>query len=62
MDDEDKKPDRNFQIGQDISSLSVEELSETVELLRNEIDRLETAKKAKSKHLADAESLFNTKN
>ncbi len=48
------------QLGQDLSLLSVEELSERIELLQAEILRLEAARSAKldSRRLAD--SFFKT--
>ena len=61
MEEEEKPATGGFVIGQDLSSLSVDELSETVNLLRLEIDRLEAAKAAKSDHMAVAESLFKGK-
>ena len=60
-DEETKKPAPTFAIGQDLSSMSVEELEETIELLKAEIVRLEDSKAAKASHLSDAEALFSRK-
>lgn len=47
-----------FQIGQELDSLSVDEIDETISCLKEEIDRLNAAKAAKQSHLSAAESLF----
>ena len=55
--EEDDRPRRKIshEIGQDLSLLSVEELSERIALLRSEIERLEaaSAKKRASKDAAN---------
>jgi len=56
-DDEAKKP-LQFQIGQDLSDFSVDELNETIVALKEEIARLEEIVGAKSSHLNAAEALF----
>ena len=63
MDTEDdiKKRHAGYALGQDLSSLSVEELGELIGLLSSEIDRINEAKSAKSEHLSAAEALFNAK-
>ena len=53
-----KQPD--FAIGQDLSQLSVEELDETIGLLKEEISRLTEARNAKSAHMSAAEALFKS--
>jgi uncharacterized small protein (DUF1192 family) len=53
-----KKPARIHEIGQDLSLLSVAELSERVEQLRAEIARLEADMAAKGETKAAAEALF----
>ena len=60
MDDEDViKPASSFVIGQDLSLLSVEELDENIELMKNEIERLQHARSEKAAHLSEAEALFS---
>ncbi len=51
-----KKP--AHEIGQPLDALSVHELDERIELLREEIARLETAKTAKSASAAAAAAFF----
>jgi uncharacterized small protein (DUF1192 family) len=51
-----KKP--SHEIGMDLSMLSVDELRSRVELLRNEIERLEAAVASKSSSRSVAEGLF----
>lgn len=60
--DEEEKPAKkeNYQIGQDLSEMSVEELRDTVNLLNTEIERLEEAAASKSAHLSAAEALFKS--
>ncbi|MFC6490675.1 DUF1192 domain-containing protein [Nitratireductor sp. GCM10026969] len=48
----------HYVIGQDISALSVEELKETVALLKEEIARLERELQAKDTTRATADALF----
>ncbi len=54
-----KKIKSTFEIGQDLSSLSVEEIAEIVSLLQDEITRLNEMRSAKSAHLSAAEALFS---
>lgn len=49
-----------YTIGQDLSELSVDEISETVEALEIEINRLKTTKSEKSNHLSAAVALFKS--
>lgn len=46
------------EIGQDLSALSIEEISERIDLLKGEIDRLDAARTAKSATRHAAEALF----
>jgi uncharacterized small protein (DUF1192 family) len=45
-------------IGQDLATLSVEELAVRIEMLKEEIERLEAARRSKSAQLAAAASFF----
>ncbi|TPI09665.1 DUF1192 domain-containing protein [Mesorhizobium sp. B4-1-1] len=58
FDDEPRKKPRPHEIGQDLSLLSVDELSERIALLRDEIARLEAERSAKGATKSAAESLF----
>lgn len=58
-DDRPKKPVAH-EIGQDLSTLSVDELDKRVTLLRDEIARLETEKATKTSGKAAAENLFRS--
>ena len=58
FDDEPKKKARLHEIGQDLSLLSVGELSERIGLLRDEIVRLEAELKTKGATKSAAEALF----
>lgn len=58
FDDEPKKPASRHEIGQDLSLLSVSELSERIGLLREEIARLEAEMKTKGATKSAAEALF----
>ncbi len=46
-------------IGEDLSELSVDELTERIDTLKQEIARIETAMGAKQSHLSAAEALFS---
>jgi uncharacterized small protein (DUF1192 family) len=59
FDDEPTKPVTRHEIGQDLSLLSVSELSERIGLLRDEIARLEAELKAKGATKSAAEALFS---
>lgn len=56
-DEPEKKPVAH-EVGSDLSLLSVDELSERIELLREEILRLEAEMTAKQSSKTEAESLF----
>ena len=58
--DDDDKPKKKIahEIGQDLSLLSVEELAERVQLLRDEIARLEADMSAKARHALGRRSVF----
>jgi uncharacterized small protein (DUF1192 family) len=58
FDDEPRKKPRPHEIGQDLSLLSVDELSQRIAMLRDEIARLETERAAKGATKSDAEALF----
>jgi len=58
FDDEPRKKPRPHEIGQDLSLLSEDELSERIALLRDEIARLEAERTAKGATKSAAESLF----
>ncbi|MDX8531466.1 DUF1192 domain-containing protein [Mesorhizobium sp. VK25A] len=58
FDDEPRKKPRPHEIGQDLSLLSVDELSERIALLRDEIARLEAERAAKGTTKSAAEALF----
>jgi uncharacterized small protein (DUF1192 family) len=58
FDDEPLKKPKPHEIGQDLSLLSVGELTERIALLRSEIERLEAELKTKSATKSAAESLF----
>ncbi|MBN9219125.1 MAG: DUF1192 domain-containing protein [Mesorhizobium sp.] len=58
FDDEPRKKPRPHEIGQDLSLLSADELSERIGILREEIERLEAELKAKSSTKSAAEALF----
>jgi uncharacterized small protein (DUF1192 family) len=58
FDDEPLKKPKPHEIGQDLSLLSVGELTERIALLRSEIERLEVELKAKSATKSAAEQLF----
>ena len=58
FDDEPKKKARPHEIGQDLSLLSVGELTERIAILREEIARLEAELKAKDSTKSAAEALF----
>ncbi|MEB2845731.1 DUF1192 family protein [Rhizobiales bacterium RZME27] len=58
-DDRPKKP-LAHEIGQDLSTLSVDEIDKRVALLREEIARLEAEKVTKASGKAAAENLFKS--
>jgi uncharacterized small protein (DUF1192 family) len=62
MREEDDRPKKKIahEIGQDLSLLSLFELNERVDLLKEEIARLEAAAKAKSAAKGAADSFFKS--
>ncbi len=60
MHDDDDRPRKAVahEIGQKLDSLSIDDLSERIALLRSEIERLEAAKTAKQAALSAAGSIF----
>lgn len=54
------KKQPSFQIGQDLSDLSVDELHKYAETLRTEIIRLKEAATAKTASLSAADAFFRT--
>ena len=58
FDDEPQKKLVSHEIGQDLSALSIEELEKRVELLKEEVSRLEDASAAKRASMSSAESFF----
>lgn len=60
-DDDSPKKKVQFEIGQKLDDFSVQELAETIETLKNEIERLTLAKQSKSEHLSAADALFGKK-
>ena len=58
FDDEPQKKPVSHEVGQDLSVLSIEELEKRVELLKEEIARLEDASAAKRASMSSAESFF----
>ena len=58
FDDEPKKKPRPHEIGQDLSLLSVGDLTERIGILRDEITRLEAELQAKGSTKSAAEALF----
>lgn len=58
MDEDKAAPKPRFTIGQDLSTLSVEELRHSIGLLREEIGRLEQELSSKDTTKAAAEALF----
>ncbi len=58
--DEKPAPKPVHQVGQDLSTLSLDELGERIELLREEIRRIERMIEAKTHTRAAAEQLFRS--
>lgn len=59
--DEDRaKRIASYTIGQELAELSVDEISETIQALQDEIIRLQTVKSEKTDHLSEAEALFRS--
>jgi uncharacterized small protein (DUF1192 family) len=61
-DDEDDRPKKKIahEIGQDLTLLSVAELDQRVQLLKDEIARLEADKKNKTASRSAADAFFKT--
>ena len=57
-DEEKAKKRRDIEIGSDLSTLSVDELDERIELLKAEIGRIEEEKKQKQSSLSAADAFF----
>ncbi|MBB4041110.1 uncharacterized small protein (DUF1192 family) [Microvirga flocculans] len=57
--DEPRKALSGYEIGQDLSMLSIDELDERVDLLEREIVRLKEARARKEKSRAAASAFFN---
>jgi uncharacterized small protein (DUF1192 family) len=58
-DDDQPKRKSAHEIGQDLASLSLDELAERITLLRDEITRIEAAIRAKRAGAAAADAFFN---
>jgi uncharacterized small protein (DUF1192 family) len=58
FDDEPRKPASAQVVGQDISLMSVDELSERVSMLKAEIERLEEERAKRGQTKSAAEALF----
>ena len=60
MDEDEIKAKRieQYTIGQELSDLSIEEVSETIEALESEIKRLKQIKIEKNEHIAAAAKFF----
>ncbi|CAN7448082.1 MULTISPECIES: DUF1192 domain-containing protein [Neorhizobium] len=60
IDDERPKKPTTHELGSDLSMLSVDELESRIDLLRQEIARLEAEKEAKAAGRRAADSLFRS--
>lgn len=61
MGDEEKAKKReSYRLGQDLSELSIDEITEMAALLQEEIERLSAAKASKSEHMTAANALFKS--
>ena len=60
-DDDRPRPKPAHEIGQDLSALSLEEIDRRMVLLREEIERLEAARKVKDASRSTADSFFKLK-
>ncbi|HET7851640.1 MAG TPA: DUF1192 domain-containing protein [Methyloceanibacter sp.] len=58
LDDLEPKKKKSYELGQDLSKLSVGELAELVESLKEEIARVDTARAAKQASLSAADAAF----
>lgn len=50
-----------YEIGQNLEDLSIDEIDHTIDLLNQEISRLQAIRELKNKHLNAAEALFAPK-
>jgi uncharacterized small protein (DUF1192 family) len=62
FDEEPRKVTTGHELGQDLSALSVDELTERIDMLKREVERLELARAAKTSSLAAADAFFRKKN
>ncbi|MBV8564063.1 MAG: DUF1192 domain-containing protein [Methylobacteriaceae bacterium] len=53
-----RKPPTHHEIGQPVEALSIDELGERIEMLRNEMARLEEVRKAKQASKVAADAFF----
>lgn len=61
MDDEEKaKKQNSYRLGQDLAELSIDEISDMMKILQDEIERLDAARASKSDHLSAANALFKS--
>lgn len=60
MEEEERKPAKPYEIGQDLALLSVDELGDCITLLHGEIERLEAELEAKGSTKVAAEALFRS--
>lgn len=60
MDDDRPKKPTSHEVGSELGSLSVEDLQQRIELLQNEILRLEEEKQRKAAVLRAADNLFRS--
>lgn len=60
FEEEERKPSKPYEIGQDLALLSVDELGDCITQLRGEIVRLEEELKAKGSTKVAAEALFRS--
>lgn len=60
LEEEAAKKKASYEIGMDLSEMSVEEIHETISMLQEEIARLQETATAKSDHLSAAEALFKS--
>ena len=61
FEDDAPRPKRDYQLGQKLDELSVDDLETVMAELKAEILRVETARARKSGHLSAAEALFSRK-
>ena len=62
IDEDDQRPKlADYVIGQQLETLSIEELEETIERLKGEIERIDEILGQKTRHRAAADALFGKK-